>query len=83
MWTKANTSEVSGFVNDSWSCLAVWFYKNKYSSEIRSHNQVQGDKSRREKLKISKIFLDKTSKCYFFRMKIFLVQLEIGDKSDL
>lgn len=69
--SKHVESEVSGFVNDSWSCLAVWFYKNKFSSEIRSHNQVQGNKSRREKLKISKIFLDNFKMLFFSNENIF------------
>lgn len=51
---KANTSEseVSGLINDSWSCLVVWFYKNKLlaipteKKFSRSHNQVQGNKSK-------------------------------------
>ena len=53
--SKHIESEVSGLINDSWSCLVVWFYKNKLLASrqkkkklfSRSHNQVQGNKSRR------------------------------------
>jgi hypothetical protein len=66
--SKHIESEVSGLINDSWSCLVVWFYKNKLLASptegklfFRSHNQVQGNKSRNVEIKISNIFLVFTS----------------------
>lgn len=70
--SKHIESEVSGLINDSWSCLVVWFYKNKLlasrSKELffRSHNQVQGNKSWNVEIKISNIFL------VFTLVKLFL-----------